>query len=192
VSIQLTITAEVASDFFAHLAELAAGFYLKGEPMHPVMPEVASVRGSTAEGTGNPACNENAHPESTEDKPKRTRRTAAQIAADNAAAAAQEAAVEQDAGEPIGEAQFPATSVAEPEATTNGASGTPAPAAADSASDEPLNFDTDVAPVVISYVQKKGKPWVQSVLEQFGVARASELAAEQWGELVATLHAEAA
>jgi len=50
-----------------------------------------------------------------------------------------------------------------------------------------LDFDKDVAPVVISYVQSKGKPFVVGILEQFGVAKASELPEDRWGELLAAL-----
>lgn len=56
-----------------------------------------------------------------------------------------------------------------------------------SASAEPLDFDKDVAPVVLNAVKVKGKPWVQEVLGQFGVERASQVAAEQLPELVAAL-----
>ena len=50
-----------------------------------------------------------------------------------------------------------------------------------------LDFDKDVAPVVISYVQSKGKPFVVGILEQFGVGKASELPEDRWGELLAAL-----
>ena len=52
---------------------------------------------------------------------------------------------------------------------------------------KPLDFDKDVAPVVISFVQSKGKPYVVGILEQFGVAKASELPEDRWGELLAAL-----
>jgi len=50
-----------------------------------------------------------------------------------------------------------------------------------------LNFDTDVAPVVLRVVQSKGKPAVEAVLEEFGVARASQLEASRWPELIEKL-----
>ena len=50
-----------------------------------------------------------------------------------------------------------------------------------------LDFDKDVAPVVISYVQSKGRPFVVGILEQFGVGKASELPEDRWGELLAAL-----
>lgn len=57
------------------------------------------------------------------------------------------------------------------------------------ASDTPseLNFDTDVAPIVLQVVKEKGKPVVQEILEQFGVERASQLDPARWPELVAKL-----
>ena len=77
--IELKITDDSAVGFFKQLAEVAAGFTFSPslsapvteEPHDPVMPEVAEVQ---------------------TDKPKRIRRTAEQIAADNAKAAESEAA----------------------------------------------------------------------------------------------------
>lgn len=50
-----------------------------------------------------------------------------------------------------------------------------------------LNFDTDVAPIVLQVVKDKGKPVVQEILEQFGVERASTLDPSRWPELIAQL-----
>jgi hypothetical protein len=57
---------------------------------------------------------------------------------------------------------------------------------------EPLNFELDVAPVVLRAVAAKGKPFVQDVLSEFGGARASDLDEALWPELVARLEAEMA
>jgi hypothetical protein len=67
--------------------------------------------------------------------------------------------------------------------TTKEPSTTPAPAP--SASE--LSFETDVTPVVLAVVQTKGKPVVEEILSQFGVARASQLDPARWPELVAAL-----
>ena len=56
-----------------------------------------------------------------------------------------------------------------------------------SPSEETLNFDTDVAPIVLQVVKDKGKPVVQEILEQFGVERASTLDPSRWPELIAQL-----
>lgn len=50
-----------------------------------------------------------------------------------------------------------------------------------------LDFDKDVAPAVLEAVRVKGKPWVQEILAQFGVERASQVPDERLGELVAAL-----
>ena len=167
--IELKITSDTAAELAKHLAELAGGFLVVPEQHDPVMPEVAEAQAAEA--------------------PKRTRRTKEQIAADNAA---QGAAVEQEAGEPTGAG----ATDAQPEESTAPAPATAAPEkvapAAGSASSATLDFDKDVAPVVLGYVKSKGKPWVVAILNQFGVERASELPPEQFGELVDTLHAEAA
>ena len=60
---------------------------------------------------------------------------------------------------------------------------TPAPAASVSE----LSFELDVTPVVLAVVQTKGKPVVEEILSQFGVARASQLDPARWPELVAAL-----
>lgn len=59
--------------------------------------------------------------------------------------------------------------------------------ASDAPSEGTLNFDTDVAPIVLQVVKDKGKPVVQEILEQFGVERASTLDPSRWPELVAQL-----
>lgn len=48
-----------------------------------------------------------------------------------------------------------------------------------------LDFEKDVAPLVLRAVAAKGKPWVQEVLAQFGVERASQVPDERLPELVA-------
>lgn len=62
---------------------------------------------------------------------------------------------------------------------------TPAPKSAPATSE--LSFETDVTPVVLAVVQTKGKPVVEEILSQFGVARASQLDPARWPELVAAL-----
>jgi len=52
---------------------------------------------------------------------------------------------------------------------------------------DPLNFDTDVAPIVLMVVKDKGKPLVQAILAEFGVERASTLDPALWPELIAKL-----
>ena len=77
----------------------------------------------------------------------------------------------------------PAAEAVESPPTTEQPSTTPAP----SASASELNFDTDVAPIVLQVVKDKGKPAVQAILEQFGVERASQLDPARWPELIAQL-----
>jgi hypothetical protein len=66
----------------------------------------------------------------------------------------------------------------------------PTPAPAPSASE--LDFELDVAPVVLRAVSSKGKPFVQDILSEFGSVRASQLAVDLWPELIARLEAEMA
>ena len=82
----------------------------------------------------------------------------------------------------------PVAEVSESQPTTEEPSSTPAPAA--SASE--LDFELDVAPVVLRAVSSKGKPLVQDILSEFGSVRASQLAVALWPELIARLEAEMA
>lgn len=54
-----------------------------------------------------------------------------------------------------------------------------------------LDFDKDVAPRVLDLVARKGREAMVKVLDEFGAARASEVDAAQWPELLNKL-AEAA
>lgn len=77
----------------------------------------------------------------------------------------------------------PAAEISESPQTTEEPSTTPATAAPASE----LDFDTDVAPVVLRVVKDKGKPVAQEILSQFGVEKASNLDPSRWPELVAAL-----
>jgi hypothetical protein len=82
----------------------------------------------------------------------------------------------------------PPVEVTESQPTTTEPSSASAPAA--SASE--LDFELDVAPVVLRAVSSKGKPFVQDILSEFGSVRASQLAVDLWPELIARLEAEMA
>ena len=81
-----------------------------------------------------------------------------------------------------------ATEQAPPSTPLAASTDTGAPAA--SASE--LDFELDVAPVVLRAVSSKGKPLVQDILSEFGSVRASQLAVDLWPELIARLEAEMA
>ena len=78
----------------------------------------------------------------------------------------------------------PPVEATESQPTTPEPSSTAAPAASVS---ETLSFELDVTPVVLAVVQTKGKPVVEDILAQFGVARASQLDPARWPELVTAL-----
>lgn len=82
----------------------------------------------------------------------------------------------------------PAAEVTDSQPTTEEPSSTPAPAALASE----LDFELDVAPVVLRAVSSKGKAFAQDILSEFGCARASQLAVDLWPELIARLEAEMA
>ncbi len=79
----------------------------------------------------------------------------------------------------------PAAEAVESPPTTEQPSTTPAP----SASASELNFDTDVAPIVLQVVKEKGKPVAQEIIGQFGVEKASLMDPALWPELVDRLKA---
>ena len=63
----------------------------------------------------------------------------------------------------------------------------PEPAAEEIAPADTLDFDKDVAPVVLDAVAAIGKEKVIGLIGEFGAARASEVDPAQWPELVALL-----
>ena len=106
-----------------------------------------------------------------EDKPKRARKAKAE---------------QEDAGNAAQSAADPSpTSNSEPDTQTAETAQAPSEPAAPE-----LDFENDVAPVVIDAVGKIGKEAVSEVLSQFGAARASEVDPAQWGELVDALKAK--
>lgn len=100
-----------------------------------------------------------------------------------------EAEVAEEA--PVGptpvEAEKPAEPAPEPAPSTTADTNTAAPAP--SASEPTLDFEKDVAPVVIEAVARVGREGVSSTLAEFGAERASEVDPSQYGELVKALEA---
>lgn len=80
-----------------------------------------------------------------------------------------------------------AAEATESQPTTPEQSSTAAPAP--SASEPTLDFEKDVAPVVIEAVARVGREGVSSTLAEFGAERASEVDPSQYGELVKALEA---
>jgi hypothetical protein len=76
--------------------------------------------------------------------------------------------------------------VAQPETSDKPETSKNTAASSESSASE-LNFDTDIAPIVLQVVKDKGKPVVQAILEEFGVERASQLDPARWPELIAQL-----
>lgn len=109
--------------------------------------------------------------EATEGKPKKSR-AAKQDTAEAGATSASEAAEAAPDTAGNGTTATPAVSPSEPE-----------PAA------KPLDFHNDVAPLVIALVEAKGPSAIEAVLAEFGVARASQVPAEQHQELFDALTA---
>ena len=99
---------------------------------------------------------------------------------------------EEPVGEPVPAAE-PTTedTAAEPaEVTNDGTSTSGAPAAVEpeqAPGAKALDFEKDIAPLVLKVVAERGKPVVQDILAQFGVERASQVPDEQLNELVAAL-----
>lgn len=91
-----------------------------------------------------------------------------------AKAPARKAKAAEPAPEPVAAAPEPEAVAPEPEPT-------PEPEAAT------LDFDKDVAALVLETLAVKGRDVVSGILSQFGVAKASQLDEKLWPELVAAL-----
>lgn len=169
---RIEITADTLVELSGKVLSLAAQLNATAAtfvaPADPVMPEVKPKRTRK----GNDAAAETAtgttSSTTTEDDAPQARETQTE-AADVSAPA--------DTGNP--------TPQPSPEATPSVETTTASEAAPEQA--KALDFDADVAPVVLAVVAKLGKPVVSEVLEQFGASRASEVDEARWGELVAAL-----
>ena len=95
-------------------------------------------------------------------------------------------AAKEPAGEPASTAEAPSP-ISNSEPVTPIAETAPPPSEPEPAAAPTLDFDKDVAPVVLGAVKTKGREWVQGILSQFGAERASQVPEEQFGELVAAL-----
>lgn len=51
-----------------------------------------------------------------------------------------------------------------------------------------LNYQTEVAPLVLKVIDKKGRTFVEQMLERYGVAKASQIKADVLPEFVAELN----
>jgi len=88
----------------------------------------------------------------------------------------------------VPEGNAAASSAEAPSPTSNSAPNTPSADAAPCPSEPAsLDWDKDVAPAVLAVVKDKGREFVTSVLEQFGVTRAAQLPPERWQELLDAL-----
>jgi hypothetical protein len=90
----------------------------------------------------------------------------------------------------------PVAEVSESQPTTKEASSTRAPAASASEDEElevvdlpiaTLDIETDVRPLILSVVEKRGKPVMEELLSRFGVAKASQIEPALLPELVALM-----
>ena len=90
----------------------------------------------------------------------------------------------------------PVAEVSESLPTTTATFSTPAPAASVSEDEElevvdlpiaTLDIETDVRPLILSVVEKRGKPVMEELLSRFGVAKASQIEPALLPELVALM-----
>ena len=102
-----------------------------------------------------------------------------QVEAPVAKAPARKAKAAEPAPEPVAAAPEPVAAAPEPEAVAP--EPTPEPEA------PVLDFDKDVAALVLETLAVKGRDVVSGILSQFGVAKASQLDEKLWPELIAAL-----
>lgn len=165
MSYKIEINAESINELAGKLLALAAT--MQAVPADPVMPEVKEA----------------------EAKVTRTRKGKADVVA---ATADGIGTITAPAEEPQSDAPAPTKPAEQPEtAGVEQAEATSIAQTADSSETasgaEVIDFEKDVAPLVLRAVKEKGKPWVQEVLSQFGVERASLVDDTRMAELVAIL-----
>jgi hypothetical protein len=177
--IEFKITADNAADFLADL--LATASKLTGAAL-PATGDTA--RGSTAEEAAAPV----------KDKPvRRSAQTKADEVKDRNCGNDHKPNAETEAAlREVEEGKVVKTGTVEETMKELNAPETPKAEEPKTSTGAALDFDKDVAPLVLSYVKSHGKAWVIEVLDQFGVARASEIEADRLGELVDMLNDKAA
>lgn len=158
MSIKLEIFANDAEEYFSILSKLLAG----AAP--------GALRGSTAEEANN----------SGKGTTTRTRPAKPDTAEAGASAATAGASTETGTTSTTAAAAASRSEQAKTETKVE-------PAAAEAPTEGLLDFDKHVAPKVLGYVKSHSKDFVSSVLSEFGVAKASELPAERWPELLEAL-----
>jgi len=159
MSIEIRIIGADAAETIAQLTGLTQG--LNGASTSAI---VAATAGETSTATPEPKAASTRKPRET--KPAETVAEQASPAEDSSATAKQETG----------------TSPTEPET----------PASEQIVDNDPpatkkLDFDKEVAPKVLGYVRYKGKAWVEEILSEFGVKRASDLDDDRLPELLETL-----
>ena len=156
MSYKIEITAATTAELAGKLLALAATMH--ATPADPVMPEVKEA--------AKPAKKTKKAEEVAEEQP----------AGEPATAAGETASLPSDIVTAQPETSESSVTLKNTDVSSENSGSAEAPA--------PLDFDTDVAPVVLAAVKEKGKPWVQEILSQFGVERASQVPDEQMGEFL--------
>lgn len=185
MSINLHISADSAKDFFQHLTELSAGFYVPaGAIGSAVLKDAAQTNIKTEEFV---ASGEFTKPAATEEpaaspEPKAARKPrAAKTEAATSASEESSAVVEKEF--------LSSGSAEEPASDATDASQTASNTSDDEGREGPYpDFDTEVTPVVLGAVRAKGKEWVAALLGEFGVEKASQLKDAQFQELIDTIN----
>ncbi len=175
MSYKIEITADTITELTGKLLALAAAT----QPGDPVMPEVKEAAKPSRKAKGNAA-----------DAPSASTAvgTGSSTTTEAAAEAAEPATSSVDAGnQTTGPASETSTPTSDTSAPSSEATPSEEATTTTEAAPEALDFDKDVAPVVLEAVKQRGKDWVSEILSQFGVARASQVPDEQMAELVATL-----
>lgn len=166
MSYKIEITADTITELTGKLLALAAA--TQPSAVDPVMPEVKELTETTK-----------AH------KTKSVRgSTAVEAAAEQVDPDKQNAA----GGNPTSETSPQPSDTSNVSASDTTSEGTTTNSAASPEATQ-FDFDKDVAPVVLNAVKNKGREWVQEILSQFGVERASQVPDEQLGELIDAIKA---
>lgn len=167
--INLHISGETANEF---QDALTAVLGLLGSPTLAAAAENKIVVGETSTAAPEPKAAPARKPRETKNEPAKP----ATEASSDAGSTQESSDVTSDSGQTAAAAASPSEKPASEQIVDN-----------DPPTTKKLDFDKEVAPKVLGYVRYKGKAWVEEILSEFGVKRASDLDDDRLPELLETL-----
>lgn len=158
MSINLHISADSAKDFFQHLTELSAGFYVPAGAIGSAVLKDAAETTISVSGGGTGATPTTEEPAASPEPKAARKPRAAKTEAATSASEESSAVVEKESLS-SGSAEEPASDATDASRTASNE---------DEGREGPYpDFDTEVTPVVLGAVKLRGKPFIESILSEF-------------------------